>query len=300
LIELFQRSRTSIKKIYYKTCTFTSLNPLPQIKSMRRLVLFFLTFLSISILAQDGLINSTDTRSKGVANASVAFTGINSILSNQAGLAELEHIGFLLSAEQRYLLNDLNNFGVGFAMPTNSGTFGVSVNYFGFEDFNQSKIGLIYARKLMEKLSVGIQFDLLNTQISEYGNKNLLTFEIGMQSELMENLLIGFHPVKLEIIEDEFLPTILRAGVTYTASKKLNLHAELEKDFDFPFVFKGGIEYELVSEFWLRIGVHTNPTALSFGLGYQMKNGLRFDLASNYHQELGFTPSIGLGYDLKK
>lgn len=270
---------------------------------MQRLIFLLPIFFSISIFAQNGVTNSVDARSNGVANASVAFTGINSILNNQAGLAELENIGILFSAEQRFVLNELNNLGAGFAMPTNSGTFGISINYFGFEDFNQSKIGLTYARKLMEKLSVGIQFDMLRTQIAEYGNKNLFTFEVGVQSELIENLLLGFHlynPVKLEIIEDEFLPTVLRAGATYSASKKLMLHTEIEKDFDFPFVFKAGIEYELVNDFWLRVGVHTNPTALSFGLGYQMKNGLRFDLASNYHQELGITPSIGVGFDFIK
>ncbi len=270
---------------------------------MRKLIIPILFLFSFNSFAQNGATNSTGARSKGVADASVAFTGINSILNNQAGLAKLENTGFLLSAEQRFILNDLNNFGVGFAIPTNSGTFGLSVQYFGFEDFNQSKIGLTYARELMEKLSVGIQFDMLSTQIAEYGNQNLFTFEIGVQSELIENLLLGFHlfnPVKLEIIEDEYLPTIIRAGATYTASKKLMLHTELEKDFDFPFIFKAGIEYELTNDFWLRVGVHTNPTALSFGLGYQMKNGLRFDLASNYHQELGFTPSVGLGYDFVK
>lgn len=267
---------------------------------MRKLIVPLFIFFSFYSIAQN---NSTDARSKGVANASVAFTGINSILNNQAGLAKLEHLSIVLSAEQRFILNDLNNFGAGFAMPTNSGTFGVSVHYFGFEDFNQSKIGLAYARKLMDKLSVGIQFDMLSTRISEYGNRNLFTFEIGVQSELIENLLLGFHlynPVKLEIIEDEFVPTIIRAGATYTASKKLKLHTELEKDFDFPFIFKGGIEYELVDDFWLRVGVNTNPTAMSFGLGYQMKNGLRLDLASNYHQELGFTPSVGISFDFVK
>jgi len=287
------------KKKYFKTCTFAFLQSPLQKNSMRRLVFLLPIFFSISIFAQNGATNSTGARSKGVADASVAFTGINSIFNNQAGLAELDNMSFLLSAEQRYLLNDLNNFGFGFAMPTNSGSFGVSVHYFGFEDFNQSKIGLTYARKLMDKLSVGIQFDMLSTQISEYGNKNLFTFEIGVQSELIENLLLGFHlynPVKLEIIEEEYLPTILRAGATYTASKKLMLHAELEKDFDFPFIFKGGVEYELTDDLWLRVGIQTNPTALSFGLGYQMKNGLRFDLASNYHQELGFTPSVAVGF----
>ena len=140
----------------------------------------------------------------------------------------------------------------------------------------------------------------MSTQIAENGSKNFLTFEVGLQSELIENLLIGFHlynPVQLEIIEDEYLPSIIRAGATYTASKKLLLHVELEKDFDFPFIFKSGVEYALVDDFWLRVGVQTNPTALSFGLGYQMKNGFRFDMASNYHQDLGFSPSIGVGFN---
>lgn len=270
---------------------------------MRKIFVFSLICLSFTLFAQNGATNSTGGRSNGVANASVGFTDINSIFNNQAGLAELKDMGFILAAEQRFLLADLNNFGAGFALPTNSGTFGLNIHYFGFEAFNQSKIGLTYARKLMEKLSIGIQFDMLSTQIAEYGNKNLFTFEIGMQSELIENLLIGFHlynPVKLEIIEDEFLPTIFRAGATYSASKKLKLHTELEKDFGFPFIFKSGLEYELVKDFWMRVGIRTNPTALSFGLGYQMKNGLQFDIASNYHQELGFTPSIGIGFNFDK
>lgn len=270
---------------------------------MRNLGFLILLFFSCSLFAQNGTTNSSGVRGNGVANASVGFTDINSIFNNQAGLAELKNMGFLLSAEQRFLLADLNNFGVGFALPTNSGTFGLSVHYFGFESYNESKIGLTYARKLMEKLSVGIQFDLLNTQISEYGSKNFFTFEAGLQFELIENLLIGIHlynPVKLEIIEDEFLPTVLRAGATYTAAKKLLLHVEVEKDLDFPFIFKSGIEYELVEDFWMRVGVQTNPTALSFGLGYKFKNGMLIDIASNYHQELGFTPSLGVGFELAK
>lgn len=269
-------------------------------KQMRKLLTILFIGISLSVFAQSGSTNTTGSRSNGVANASVAFTGINGLFNNQAGLADLKEMGFLLAAEQRFQLADLNNFGGGFALPTNSGTFGLSVNYFGFEGYNESKIGLSYARKLMKKLSLGVQFDVLTTQIAENGSKNFLTFEVGLQSEIIENLLIGFHlynPVQLEIIEDEFLPSIIRAGATYNASKKLMLHAELEKDFDFPFIFKSGMEYALVEDFWLRIGVQTNPTALSFGLGYYMKNGFRFDLASNYHQDLGFSPSIGIGFN---
>lgn len=270
---------------------------------MKKIFIFIFIAYGSFAIAQNGATNASGGRSNGVANASVGFTDINSIFNNQAGLANLQQMGFILAAEQRFLLPDLNSFGGGFALPTSSGTFGLSVHYFGFESYNESKIGLSYARKLMDKLSIGIQFDVLQTTIAENGSANFFTFEAGIQSELIENLLIGVHiynPVKLEIIEDEFIPSLFRAGATYTASKKLLLHAELEKDFDFPFVFKSGVEYELIDDFWLRVGVHTNPTAISFGIGYQFKNGFRMDIASNYHQDLGFTPSLGIGYDFKK
>lgn len=267
---------------------------------MQKILFIIFIFFSFSLAAQNGATHSTGARSNGVANASVGFTDLNSIFNNQAGLADLKKKGFIIAAEQRFLLADLNNFGGGFAMPTRSGTFGLSVHYFGFEKYNESKIGLSYARKLMEKLSVGVQFDMLQTRIAEYESKTFFTFEVGLQAELIENLLIGIHvynPIRQEVAKDEFLPSTIRAGATYTASKKLLLHAELEKDFDFPFIFKAGIEYELVNNFWMRIGVQTEPTALSFGLGYLLKNGLRIDLASNYHQELGFTPSLGMGFE---
>ena len=132
--------------------------------------------------------------------------------------------------------------------------------------------------------------------------------------KVLEDLVSGVHlynPAKLEIIEDEFLPTILRIGTTYSPFRNLLLHAELEKDFDFPFVFKSGIEYELVNDLWLRIGFQNKPTTFNFGMGYLFKKRFRFDIAAYYQQGLnltssgilgssGFVPTFGLGFDFLK
>jgi len=238
-----------------------------------------------------------------MGNTGINFSDINSLFTNQAGLSTLENTALLVSAERRFALADLNNLSAGFALPTSSGTFGISVNYFGFEQYNETKLGLAYARQLMDKLSIGVQFDILNTRIPEYGSKNLFTFEIGLQSELSKQLTLGFHlfnPVRLEIAEDEYLPSVIQAGITYTPSKKVLVNVELEKDIDYPFTAKLGIEYEMVENFFLRLGANTEPTIFSFGLGYQLKNKLRLDFASSYYQELGFTPSVSFGYDLRK
>jgi len=270
---------------------------------MKNVLFLFLILLPFLAIGQNGSSYSNSARSIGMGNTGINFSDINSLFTNQAGLATLENTSFLVSAERRFALADLNNLSAGFALPTNSGTFGISVNYFGFEQYNETKVGLAYGRKLMDKLSIGVQFDVLNTRIPEYGSQNLFTFEVGLQSELSKQLTLGFHlfnPVKLEIAEEEYLPTIIQAGVTYTPSKKVLVNLELEKDIDFPFTVKLGIEYEMVESFYLRIGASTDPTLLSFGLGYQLKDQLRLDFASSYHQELGFTPAISLGYDLRK
>ncbi len=281
---------------------------------MHKLILLFPIFFSFSLFAQNGPVNPLSSRSNSIANASVAFTDINSLFNNQAGLADLKNISFLFSAQETFRGPYSDNMGGGFAIPISSGTFGFNFNYFGATDITQQKIGLAYARKLLETLSVGIQFDMVSTQIPSNEKSNLFTFEIGFQYQLIDNLLLGIHfynPTKLEIIEDEFLPTILRVGTTYSPYKKLLVHAEVEKDFDFPFVFKSGIEYELVDDLWFRIGFHNKPRTFNFGIGYLFKKRFRFDIAAYYQRELnltssgllgasGFVPSFGLGYDILK
>lgn len=281
---------------------------------MQKLILLFLLFFSFSLFAQNGPMNPLSSRSNSVANASVAFTDINSLFNNQAGLADLKNISFLLSAQETFRGPYSDNMGGGFAIPISSGTFGLNFHYFGAADIKQNKVGLTYARKLMETLSIGVQFNIVSTQIPSNEKSNLFTFEIGFQYELIENLLLGIHlynPAKLEIIEDEFLPTILRVGATYSAYKNLLIHAEIEKDFDFPFLFKSGIEYELVNNLWFRIGFQTKPTTFNFGMGYLFKKRFRFDVAAYYQQGLnltssgifgssGFVPSFGLGFDIFK
>ncbi len=100
----------------------------------------------------------------------------------------------------------------------------------------------------------------------------------------------------MAITEEEDLPTILSIGLVYQASEKLLLMGEVQKDIDFKANIKAGIEYHIFESFRLRAGIGSVPSTMSFGLGYQWKNGLQINLASNYHQTLGFSPAFGLQY----
>ncbi|MFN7119630.1 MAG: hypothetical protein ACK4TA_22730 [Saprospiraceae bacterium] len=270
---------------------------------MKQILHLLFIFNTLYSFAQNSAALSAGARGAGMANASVTLTDIHSIFSNQAGLAHLSQFTTTAFAEQRFLVKELQTVSAAAALPTPSGTFGVTVHHFGFEGFNEQKFGVAYARRLLDGLSIGAQFLLLNTSIPEYGNKMNVTFELGMLTQLLPQLQLGAHvysPVQIELANGENLPTIFKIGLAYLPSEKLTCNLEVEKDIAFPARTKFGIEYQVVEQVQLRTGIATNPTTLAFGAGYRLNNGLALDVASSYHQLLGFTPTVGFLYVFKK
>ncbi len=250
------------------------------------------------MLAQNGTPTAGGARGLAMGNTGLGFQDINAIFSNQAGLADLKSVELTVFGEQRFFLSELNVLRAGVALPVSAGVFGLSLEYFGFDQYNEQKIGLSYARRLSKLISISGQIDYLNTRIPEYGNDGSLTFELGIQSNLVENLTLAAHiysPVQVRINEDYSIPSVYRLGLAYKPSSKVIVTAELEKDLDYEATFRGGLEYAAAEGFFLRLGAGSNPTIISFGLGYK-KNTLTIDVASAYHLDLGFMPALSAGY----
>ncbi|MCB0570660.1 MAG: hypothetical protein KDC66_12885 [Phaeodactylibacter sp.] len=266
---------------------------------MKHLLPTFFVLICLNAFAQNGALPAAGARGIAMGQAGVAFEDVNSLFGNQAGLASLETVSGLAFAERRFLLEELQSFSFGAAYPTSSGTFGLSLNYFGFEAYNEQRIGLAYGRRLFNRFAIGAQFLMLNTRIPDYGNKAAFTFELGALAELTPGLNLGVHifsPARVEIADNAYLPTVLKIGLSYLPSDKLSLLAEVEKDIDYAARTKVGVEYYIAEPLALRLGVATRPTEISFGLGYRLANGLSLDIASRYHQVLGFTPAAGVSY----
>jgi len=262
-----------------------------------------LFFLQNPVFAQSGTPHSAGARGAAMGNAAVTLTDINSAFANQAGLASLENLTATAFAEQRFLLSELQTVSAAVALPTTSGTFGLTLHHFGVEAWREQRFGLAYARSLTENMSIGAQVLLLHTSIPEYGSRTNLTFELGFQTQLLPELRLGAHaysPMRVEIVPGEYLPTIVKLGLAYLPSERVMFSVEVEKDIDFPVRTKVGVAYQLIEQLELRTGVATNPTNVAFGLGYQFKNGLSFDLASVYHQWLGFSPTASVIFQRKK
>jgi len=74
---------------------------------------------------------------------------------------------------------------------------------------------------------------------------------------------------------------------------------ESEKDIDQSAIFKTGIEYHVIEKLFVRGGIATNPTYSTVGFGLKLKQ-FDIDFATNYHQQLGYTPQFSLTYHFNK
>lgn len=238
-------------------------------------------------------------RGAAMGQTGLNFTDIHAVFSNPAGLAVLPKFSAALVATRPFVLADVNHFGLGAAYPTSSGTFALSAQYFGLQTYNEQRLNISYARKLVKGLRLGTQLSVLNTRISNYGHATQLTFGLGLQYQLYDKVNIAtyvFNPIQVQVNEQDQLSTLYQLGMHYLPSNKLTINVEVEKDLNYDLRFKTGLEYQIIKLLYLRVGMATQPNVGTFGIGYQLKGGLQIDFSTSYHQVLGLTPTIGVNW----
>ncbi len=246
-------------------------------------------------------------RQAGMGNAAVSIYDFWAISHNQAGMAKLNRPTGGFYFENRFLVKEMGLGAAAVALPTTSGVFGLSLSYFGYSQYHESKVGIAYARSFGERLSVGVQFNYMYTFIggtnsNSAGNVGL---ELGMIYEILPGLNIGahiFNPTKAKIaavdgLYDEYIPTIIRFGMAYSFSERVIVSIESEKDVDRKPVLKAGIEYQIADLFYVRGGIGTNPTQNAFGFGIHT-GSFTIDLSSSFHHVLGYSPQASIIYEL--
>ena len=116
-------------------------------------------------------------------------------------------------------------------------------------------------------------------------------------------LSIGAHIVNtnqpgLPQLNEESLPTILLVGLGFTASDKVFLTTEIEKDLSYALIWKSGLEYKAHKKFAARTGFSVQPQA-GFG-GFSWKVGkFNLDYAIQYNMNVGMSHQATVTYLFK-
>ena len=235
---------------------------------------------------------------------SKAQADVFSFTNNQAALASLTAPGIGVYGERRFMLTENSVYAVAAAIPTSLGNIGIQLNYAGFKNFNENKIGLAYARSLGAKVDIGVQFNYYGYRIPSYGNASTINFELGAIVHFTDKLSGGIHiynPVagKLGKSGDEKLAAVYKLGAGYDASESFYVSAEIIKEEDKPVNVTGGIQYRFKKQFFVRAGFISETSGGFAGAGLSWKN-LRLDISANYHPQLGFSPGLLLIANLKR
>ncbi len=241
-------------------------------------------------------------RSQGMGNASATFSDVWATMNNQAGLAFLEKVQVGVYSESAFGLKDLSRGTIAFAAPGKAGCLGLGISYFGGPAFSRQLVGLAFAKKFAKDFSGGIRLNYLKTNMGEYGSKGNIMMEAGIMYMPSKNFRIGFHAFNPNRVYfsnklDQRLPGIVKLGLAWQVSDKVNWCFEAANDIGKKPQFRTGIEYKLDEKLAFRIGFSSQPILSSFGCTYRYRN-MTIDVAASYHFVLGFIPRLGIGFDI--
>ncbi|MEI9935257.1 MAG: hypothetical protein WDM71_10510 [Ferruginibacter sp.] len=198
---------------------------------------------------------------------SKTHSDVFSFVHNQASLVEIKKPVVGIYAEQRFLLQATSVYTTAVVIPTSKGNIGIDLTYSGFNNYNESQVGLAYALPLGKKASIGIQFDHYGYEVPYYSGDGVITTEIGAIIHLTDQLNLGMHvynPVGGNFSKsNEKLTSTYNVGMGYDASENFFAGAEIIKEESFPVEVNVGIQYRFEKQFFARMGM-SSATSISY------------------------------------
>jgi hypothetical protein len=266
---------------------------------LKRLLILFVLIICTQESFSQILFQSNGARSFAMAGCALTASDIYSGLNNQATMAFNKNSSIAISSTRKFNFSDLSYHSFTGIYKLKNSAFGLSASYNGISNYNNSLIGLSYARLLSQKISVGIQFDYLNKNIAEYGSHSAVTFEAGFlykASKQLDFAVHTFNPIQVQqgFENAEKYPSILAAGITYKPAETFSLSAEVNNSYNDNSSLRIGAEYKPVKEVAIRAGINNNEYC--FGLGIKWKN-ISIDLASTFHRYLSLSSNASIAYE---
>ncbi|MBA2250780.1 MAG: hypothetical protein H0W12_11390 [Chitinophagaceae bacterium] len=271
---------------------------------MKKYLQLLVFILNCSLAACQAVRMPVAAQYLGLGAYSIKNTDAFSFTTNQAALMQAKSLCVGLYGERRFLLAALNMYTAVIVVPTQKGNFGLQLDYFGSKNYNESQVGVAYAKHLGSRIDMGVKFNYYRFTIPAYLSATSYNFEIGAIAHLSEKLHVGLHAYnpggsKLINTDNEKLGAAYKFGMGYDASETFSVAMEVIKEEDKPLDVNAGFRYNFLNQFFIRAGVTTGAGIGYAGVGLSWKN-FRLDVAGSYQLPLGFSPGLLLIADINK
>lgn len=234
-----------------------------------------------------------------LSNSDVALSNdVFSLFNNPSGLSQIDwrEIGIYYSPAP-FGLTELANAYVAYTEPFSFGSVAIGGMNYGFDLYRESKIVLGYSYNYQNKFFAGAAFNFHTLSIKNYGVDNALYFNLGGLIYLSEDFRLGFSFQNINRAtfgnDDDQIPVLLNAGISYDLINSLSINAAVEKDLRYKTSFMFGVDYDLIEYLSLRSGFSNEPSRFSAGIGINYSI-ISLDYAMFTHNDLGLTHQVGL------
>jgi hypothetical protein len=251
-----------------------------------------------------GIIGPTGAKAWMLGGSSAASGDVWSAANNPGAVTQVKNLQAGLYTEQRFNESNLRLTNLSVVVPTKYVHIAGTINYYGYSAFNQQRLGLSVSKKLNAIFSLGIQLNYVSTFIEGYGQAGNTALGGGVYIKPLSKLSLGFtifNPTQNTYgkYTTDKIPSYGRLGCAYDVSDKITLNMETDQRLDNRLIWRGGVYYKIHESFHLAMGAATNPVYYTFGTSLHMKK-IKLDIASSFHEVLGFTPHIGVSLPVAK
>jgi hypothetical protein len=202
-----------------------------------------------------------------------------------------------LSVRNEFLLKELMEKKIDFAYRQQNNLFVCRIEHFGYEKFGEMKLSTAYGRLFAGRFAVAMQFHYLLRHAYEYPTEHSFTFDLSFQAKIKETFGFGveiYNPagLKYEVIKGDVIPRFFSINLHHKISSRILLWSKIEK------YFPGNFDVILGTDCHISLITLSGAISLSrlqFNILFSWRS-FHFDLQTQYHYQLGFSPALRLHY----
>lgn len=234
-------------------------------------------------------------RQMGLAYASATISDEWSLWNNIAGIARQQKNICGAAYEVTPTLIGANRMALTAVVPFRWAVMGAGVFRFGDQVYSEqlATIGIAHQIGIT---SLGAKVNWVQYRADGFGLLSTASIDFGGISNLTKQMSIGAYITNLtqssfSAADDYRLPTRLVVGINFHLNNSVLVATEVEKDLNYKPIFKAGLEYEPVKNFFVRGGFNFYPQNFYIGLGSKWKT-VTTNYAVRFNNLLGSTHQI--------
>ncbi len=240
-------------------------------------------------------ISPSNTAMGGTSNS--LFLSVTAVNLNPALLEYSDGMIISTGFSRLYDLAELDMISTGIVYDARFMTTALLYSNFGdAEILSENNFALALSKSFASKISLGAKFDYHRVSFAgDYVDLSTMSFAIGSSIRFTDVILhASFADLNRPGLSDNDNKTDIayRGGLSFIAIENTILNIELSGRFNQETRFHFGQEMLLEDILILRLGLVTNPTMPSGGLGIKYGKFM-LDYSISHHNKLGDTHSLG-------